>query len=150
MAATPSIDRHLYSALLPTSVVAEKYVQRLTTLTNMEVPGYFEADFSPGMNYYLLAYKGPDVPWTRLMEVEENGTEATTRMRMTPRLTPHAGFDILLEGNGELNRTLSEYMRPLITRTTIQNEGYGGNPCIRYHDFVDELRRSQHAGDITV
>ncbi|ORY33110.1 putative dipeptidyl-peptidase [Naematelia encephala] len=105
MAATPSIDRHLYTAFLPTSGLAEEYEQNYSALTDTAQPGYYEVSFSPGAQYYVLSYKGPDVPWQRLMEVGEDGV------------------DLLLEGNGVLNETLAEYMAPLVQRTTLVNDG---------------------------
>lgn len=35
---------------------------------------------------------------------------------------------MLLEGNTELNKTISEFLKPLVTRTTIENDGYGNAP----------------------
>ena len=73
MAAKPSIDRHLYTALLPASNVAAEYTQNAVALTDNTQPGYYEVSFSPGANYYVLSYKGPDVPWERLLEIGGDG-----------------------------------------------------------------------------
>lgn len=35
---------------------------------------------------------------------------------------------MLLEGNAGLNKTVSEFLKPLVTRTTIENDGYGNAP----------------------
>lgn len=40
----------------------------MTALTDTTVPGYFQASFSPKAGYYVLGYKGPEVPWQRLIE----------------------------------------------------------------------------------
>lgn len=39
--------------------------------------------------------------------------------------TVFIGANVLLEGNAELNKTISEFLKPLVTRTTIENDGYG-------------------------
>jgi hypothetical protein len=39
------------------------------------------------------------------------------------RLRPE--LDFLLEGNSKLNATLSEFVRPIVTRTTLESNGYG-------------------------
>lgn len=70
MAATPSIDRHLYAAALPASLAAgEEYEQNAVALTSTEEPGYFAVGFSPGAEYYALHYQGPGIPWSRLVQV---------------------------------------------------------------------------------
>lgn len=46
------------------------------------------------------------------------------------RYSDRLGVDILLEGNGQLNDTLSEFMRPMIQRTTIASDGYGEWTCL--------------------
>ncbi|WWC64025.1 uncharacterized protein I303_106631 [Kwoniella dejecticola CBS 10117] len=107
LAATPSIDRHLYSAKLPMSLT-EEYDQTFTALTDNSSPGYYEASFSPGAGYYVLNYRGPEVPWQRVMQTDPN----------------EEPLDVLLEGNARLNQTLSEFVRPIITRQTIESDGY--------------------------
>ncbi|WWC73095.1 uncharacterized protein I206_107060 [Kwoniella pini CBS 10737] len=107
LAATPSVDRHLYSAKMPASLT-EDYDQTFTALTDNTSPGYFETNFSPGAGYYVLNYRGPEVPWQRVMQTDPN----------------EEPLDVLLEGNGRLNETLSEFVRPMITRQTIESEGY--------------------------
>lgn len=73
-AATPSIDRHIYSIPLPTSASNDDEADQdasmssMTALTDTTSPGYFEASFSPKAGYYVLGYRGPEVPWQRLIE----------------------------------------------------------------------------------
>ncbi|WVO24964.1 uncharacterized protein IAS62_006346 [Cryptococcus decagattii] len=104
-AATPSIDRHIYSIPLPFSPHHNDNGGGMTALTDTASPGYFQASFSPHAGYYVLEYKGPKVPWQRLIETS-------------------SGTDMLLEGNAELNRTISEFLKPVVTRSTIDNDGY--------------------------
>lgn len=71
-AATPSIDRHIYSIPLSFSPNDNNDNNEggggMTALTDTTVPGYFQASFSPKAGYYVLGYKGPKVPWQRLIE----------------------------------------------------------------------------------
>ncbi|KIR38467.1 dipeptidyl aminopeptidase [Cryptococcus deuterogattii 99/473] len=111
-AATPSIDRHIYS--IPLSFSPHDNNEEggekggMTPLTDPTFPGYFQASFSPKAGYYVLGYKGPEVPWQRLIETGPGEDRA----------------NVLLEGNAELNKTISEFLKPLVTRTTIENDGY--------------------------
>jgi len=107
VAANPSIDRHLYSASLPTSQLGSEYTQNHVAMTDTDLPGYHKVSMSPGAGYYVLTYAGPEVPWQRVIAVEANE------------------LDELLEGNGALNDTLAEFMRPSVSRMIIENDGYG-------------------------
>jgi dipeptidyl aminopeptidase len=73
MGATPSIDRHLHSAPLPMGNTLSEYEQKIQLLTDNRQGGYYQVSFSPRAGYYLLSYKGPEVPWQRLIEVKEGG-----------------------------------------------------------------------------
>ncbi|WVQ85041.1 hypothetical protein IAT38_007205 [Cryptococcus sp. DSM 104549] len=106
-AATPSIDRHIYSIPLPSSESGD-YDETMTPITDNTTPGFFEASFSPGAGYYVLGYRGPEVPWQRVMETGS----AEDRV------------NVLLEGNAELNKTLTEFIKPLVSRSTIVSDGY--------------------------
>jgi dipeptidyl aminopeptidase/acylaminoacyl peptidase len=67
MAANPSTDRHLYSAALPNATaIADGFEPQLTAITDVTRPGYFGVSFSPGGGYYVLSYRGPDVPYQKL------------------------------------------------------------------------------------
>jgi hypothetical protein len=37
----------------------------------------------------------------------------------------HSGVDVPLEQNDQLNQTLAEFMKPIITRSTLMSDGYG-------------------------
>ncbi|WWD06758.1 hypothetical protein V865_004853 [Kwoniella europaea PYCC6329] len=126
-AATPSIDRHIYSAPMPTSTT-EQYDQTFTALTDNSSPGYYEAFFSPGAGYYVLGYRGPEVPWQRLLETN-------------PGEEP---INVLLEGNPQLNQTLSEFVRPIITRQTIESDGYEINVLEMLPPNIDTSGRKKY------
>lgn len=74
--ANPSVDRHVYSAALPKMPSIETFAEEITALTNVKQAGYFDVSFSPGAGYYLLSYRGPDVPYQRLIEAKEDGTSS--------------------------------------------------------------------------
>jgi dipeptidyl aminopeptidase len=67
-AAYPSIDRHVYAEILPSSDNLADFKPNPIALTDSAVPGYYEVSFSPGARYYVLSYRGPKVPWQRLLE----------------------------------------------------------------------------------
>ena len=137
VAASPSIDRHLYTVTLPSSAdisdirkrqeeasllgVAETLWQDaegennaqggLTPLTDVSSPGYYDVSLSPQAGYFVLSYRGPDVPWQRVISARaEEHDEGKVQ---------------LLEGNEALNKTLGEYARPIIDRTTVKVDDYG-------------------------
>jgi hypothetical protein len=122
MVANPSIDRHLYSAVLPTAERFADYEQKYSILTDVTRGGYHEVSFSPGAGYYLLSYKGPEVPWQRLIQVGGGGEYGY--LYIMAQLM-ELGSDVALVQNEALNQTLSEFMKPIITRSTIMSDGYG-------------------------
>jgi dipeptidyl aminopeptidase/acylaminoacyl peptidase len=71
--ANPSIDRHVYSTTLPAADAVDNHEPAFSAMTNTAAPGYFDVSFSPRAGYYLLSYRGPDVPYQRLIEASEGG-----------------------------------------------------------------------------
>lgn len=69
MAANPSIDRYLYSSTIPRTTNIIGYDPNPVALTDPTMPGYYDVSFSPGSKYYVLGYKGPQVPWQRLKQI---------------------------------------------------------------------------------
>lgn len=105
-AANPSIDRHIYSVKLPDANTLADFKPEFKPLTDTSRPGYYSASFSPDGGFYELSYKGPLVPWQRLIENKEDG------------------LDIVLQDNAELNATLAEFHRPIETRSTLMSDDY--------------------------
>ena len=145
MAATPSIDRHLYAATLPASLAVEEYDQDIVSLTATEEPGYFAVNFSPGAEYYTLHYQGPGIPWSRLVQV--GVAESSRCNHPSASLTGIVEVDVLLQGNENLNRTLSEYMQPVMTQTTLMSDGYGGSEKDISRHLMIFVCRAQYARD---
>lgn len=55
--ATSPIPLALSDSDLPTDI------KELSALTDTSTPAWYEAAFSPQAGYYLLSYRGPEVPW---------------------------------------------------------------------------------------
>ena len=91
IAAQPSIDRHLFSAALPTVSDLTGYSPGLKALTDFSVGGYHEVSFSPGGGYYVLQYKGPDVPWQKVVEAGNDGMSSLTPIQIS---SPHTCADL--------------------------------------------------------
>ena len=131
-AAYPSIDRHVYAETLPSSDSLADFKPNPIAITDSENPGYFEVSFSPGARYYVLSYRGPKVPWQRMVEATD--VEGT-------------GIDFLLEGNQKLNDTLAEFMAPLVTRSTFEHDGIGQSSVTRLERRL--INRDEYARDPT-
>ena len=81
MAASKSgIERHLHSVPLPTisgppvpssgaGSAALEPTAAPTNLTDVTQIGYHAASFSPQAGYYVLTYRGPLVPWQKVIKV---------------------------------------------------------------------------------
>ncbi|KAK1233376.1 Dipeptidyl peptidase 4 [Marasmius sp. AFHP31] len=127
-----SIERHLYSVPVPTSDVSSvkltepKWLTKPSTLVNPNIPivstelnaelneqlgdgkeeqAFFDTDFSPEAGFYVLSYRGPNVPWQRIIKT---GDEA---------------FDYVLTSNAELVNITSQYEAPTVVYDTIKSDG---------------------------
>ncbi|EPQ27092.1 uncharacterized protein PFL1_05376 [Pseudozyma flocculosa PF-1] len=138
-AARPSpAERHLYSVDLPDwsvpSGLASYSVKEPEPLTDHSRPGYYSANFDPKGAYYVLDYKGPDVPYQKVVGVDNSTWEMT------------------LEDNSLLRQISSQYVRPqsvfynlTLNGTTLPD----GSPVavsvkeLRPHDF-DASGRTQY------
>ncbi|OCH89774.1 dipeptidyl aminopeptidase [Obba rivulosa] len=124
-AANPSsIERRIYAVPLPESASAEMVDP--IALTASAVPAYYEADFSPEAGYYVLSYLGPEIPWQRIIDVEDKG------------------FDYVLTENPKLNDTLSQYDMPIVTHSTIDSDGYELNVVELRPPRMDDSGRTKY------
>ncbi|GAA6063684.1 hypothetical protein JCM10212_003351 [Sporobolomyces blumeae] len=82
IAAKPSIERHLYSVPLPTSLAELEDLKADRTKIAPPTPltegllkpgerGHFSVSFSPFGGVYQLNYEGPGIPWQKLVKVDE-------------------------------------------------------------------------------
>jgi len=105
-AANPSsIGRHLYSVPLPTDISSTAVDP--TLLTDTSTPSYYSSDFSPGAGFYVLNYRGPNVPWQKIVQAG-NST-----------------FNHILTLNEALLNATIEYETATVSYTTIISDGYG-------------------------
>lgn len=107
LAANPSTERHLYSAKVPDQISSlAEWQPEMTAMTDTSQPGYYDVSFSPHSGYYSLSYRGPDIPWQRLINTEKQDVE------------------FVLEDNAALNATSSQYCKPLINYETVLSDDF--------------------------
>ncbi|CAG8569570.1 5544_t:CDS:10 [Ambispora leptoticha] len=107
-----SIERHVYSITFDG--------KNKTALTDTSKPGQYSVDFSPGTNYYNLKYEGPDLPWQKVLKVNE------------PK------FENVLENNTRLQQLLEKKDLPTIRRTSISSGGIEMNALEIRPPHMDE------------
>ncbi|KAI0794726.1 dipeptidyl aminopeptidase [Fomes fomentarius] len=124
-AANPSsTQRHVYSVPLPKLKSTERVEP--TALTDTSSPGYYEASFSPQGAFYLLSYRGPHVPWQRVIHVGDED------------------FDYVLSENPQLNETLAQFDLPIVTHSTIESDGYELNVLEMRPPHMDDSGRTKY------
>ncbi|QRV73760.1 dipeptidyl aminopeptidase [Ceratobasidium sp. AG-Ba] len=106
-----SIARGIYSVQLPSLSTRAPIPSpdEPTALTDESTPSWYSASFSPRGGYYVLNYDGPSVPWQRVIGVENKGKDPV---------------NYVLTDNQELNDTSALFEMPVITRSTIESDGY--------------------------
>jgi dipeptidyl aminopeptidase B len=78
----------------------------MTALTDVNSEGYYQISFSPKAQYYLITYRGPELPHQRVLSIHD------------------PTFRFSLENNTRLNETLSRVDLPQIEYGTIDVDGY--------------------------
>lgn len=122
-AARSSIQRHIYS--IPISPLVSEYVE-LISLTDESIPSSYSASFSPEAGFYLLNYKGPAVPWQRIVDVN------------------NSDFDYVLTDNSALNATLTEFETAVVTYSTIDSDGFELNVKEMRPPRMDDSGRTKY------
>ncbi|KAG8884962.1 hypothetical protein FRB97_002790 [Tulasnella sp. 331] len=124
---TSSIERHVYSVQLPSSLaVLPVPPQAPVALTDNTQSAWFTVDFSPQAGYYSLGYQGPNVPWQKVISVDNHT------------------FEYQLTNNQALNATVAEYQAPIITRTTFESDGYELNAMEIRPNGMDDSGRKKY------
>lgn len=72
-------QRHIYSVQLDGT--------NFKSITDLSIPGYYEASFSTGAQYALLTYVGPDVPYQKLLQMEAATTKEIKVLEPNAHLT---------------------------------------------------------------
>ncbi|KAG0144563.1 hypothetical protein CROQUDRAFT_659902 [Cronartium quercuum f. sp. fusiforme G11] len=106
VAAKPSIQRHVYSINLPTKKTDLLLLEKPKKLTNQSEDASFSVNWSPFGGFYLLNYDGPNVPWQKLIRVDES---------------QGIGNGAIVSDNSDLNSTLSQMDLPEIVYRTVRN-----------------------------
>ncbi|KAG8722707.1 hypothetical protein FRC08_012586 [Ceratobasidium sp. 394] len=129
-----SIARGIYSVALPSSQALAGRAPIPTpaepsALTDESTLAWHSASFSPHGGYYVLNYDGPGVPWQRVVGVESKGKNAV---------------NYVLTDNKELNETSALFQMPVITRSTIESDGYELNVMEIRPPKMDETGRKKY------
>ncbi|GBE89421.1 Probable dipeptidyl-aminopeptidase [Sparassis crispa] len=119
-----STERHIYSVQLPT--IKSSGAPKLTSLTDTTSPAYYEANFSPEGGFYLLTYRGPQVPWQQIVQPGNHD------------------FNYVLTENPQLNDTLRQFEMPIVTHSTIDSDGYELNTFEMRPPRMDSSGRTKY------
>ncbi|KAI5291644.1 hypothetical protein KEM54_002391 [Ascosphaera aggregata] len=91
--------RHVYSVKLDGTGMQE--------MTNTTEDGYYDVSFSHGAGYALLNYKGPSVPWHKVISTPSNKRK----------------YEDIIEENKELQELVSRHNMPEIKHYEVDIEG---------------------------
>lgn len=94
-----STQRHVYSVQLDG--------KNMKSFTDTEAKGYYDVSFSSGAGYALLSYKGPKIPWQKVVSTPTNKQR----------------YEVLIEENKELAESARKYDLPLLNYGTLNVEG---------------------------
>lgn len=73
-ATQPGTGRDPYYIVIPDAAqIRTTSFTPVSIALNSEKNAYFSASLSPLCGYYLLSYEGPDVPWQKLVDVDDIG-----------------------------------------------------------------------------
>lgn len=97
-----SVQRHVYSVRLDGT--------DLRPVTDTSDDGYYDVSFSKGAGYALLSYKGPHIPWQKIIS--------------TPSLASGTPLSRMIEENNELSTLASATELPLKLYSTITVDGF--------------------------
>lgn len=95
-----SIQRHIYSVKLDGS--------DLKAITDTSKEGYYSASFSSKAGYALLSYKGPGIPWQKVVSTPSNANS----------------YEHSIEKNEELADKVKKHDLPLLNYGTIAVDGF--------------------------
>ncbi|CAK7217265.1 hypothetical protein SEUCBS140593_003150 [Sporothrix eucalyptigena] len=117
-----STQRHVYSVNLRDG-------SGLTPITNTTVEGFYTASFSTGASFVLLEYRGPGIPWQKVISTPAASSAA-------------APFQHTIEDNAELADRARKHALPLRIYGTLEVPGYeAGDPPVQLN-YVE--RRPPH------
>ena len=94
-----SIQRHVYRVKLDGS--------ELEAITDTSKEGYYDVSFSEGAGFALLSYRGPDIPWQKVINTPSNNED----------------FEAIIEENKELAKQASSHELPIEIYQTVNIDG---------------------------
>ncbi|KAF2831010.1 putative dipeptidyl-aminopeptidase B [Ophiobolus disseminans] len=112
-----SIERHAY-------VVALNGTNKKEVLETSG-PAYYDASFSTGGSYALMSYKGPGIPWQKIISTPSN-TEK---------------YEKVLEENKALEKMVQKHELPILKYQTIDVDGFTLNVVERRPPHFSEKRK---------
>ncbi|KAL1900595.1 hypothetical protein Sste5346_002318 [Sporothrix stenoceras] len=120
-----STQRHVYTVNLHDG-------SGLTAISNTTSEGFYAASFSTGAGYVLLEYRGPGIPWQKVITTPAASSGAN----------PIPAFAHTLEDNAELADRARKHALPLRIYGTLEVPGYeAGDPPVQLN-YVE--RRPPH------
>ncbi|CAK7271008.1 hypothetical protein SEPCBS119000_004379 [Sporothrix epigloea] len=119
-----STQRHIYSVSLRDG-------SGLMAITNTASEGFYAASFSTGAGLVLLEYRGPGIPWQKVLSTPAASSDAAL-----------PAFEHTLEDNAELADRARKHALPLRVYGTLEVPGYeAGDPPVKLN-YVE--RRPPH------
>lgn len=112
-----SIERHAY-------VVALNGTNKKEVLETKD-PAYYEVSFSTGGSYALMSYKGPGIPWQKIISTPSNSEK----------------YEQVLEENKPLEKMVAKHELPILKYQTIDVDGFTLNVLERRPPHFNEKRK---------
>lgn len=112
-----ALQRHVYYVKLDGT--------GLTSLSDTSKEGYYDVEFSTGAGYALVTYKGPNIPWQRVISTPGNA---------------HKYSNILTE-NRELAKVAAKHELPIKIFSTVNIDGFELNVVERRPPHFDEKKK---------
>ncbi|CAK7227886.1 hypothetical protein SCUCBS95973_006693 [Sporothrix curviconia] len=129
-----STQRHVYSVNLHDG-------SGLTPITNTTAEGFYTASFSTGAGFVLLEYRGPGIPWQKVISTPAAAAVASSSGSASGSATTPT-FQHTLEDNAELADRVRKHALPLRIYGTLEVPGYeDGDPPVQLN-YVE--RRPPH------
>ncbi|RKU46112.1 hypothetical protein DL546_006514 [Coniochaeta pulveracea] len=112
-----SIQRHVYSVKLDG--------RNMAPLTDTTVEGYYDVSFSSGAGYALLSYRGPKIPWQKVISTPSNPIK----------------YEHTIETNDDLAESAKKHELPIKIYGTINVDGVDLNYVERRPPHFDPKKK---------
>ncbi|USP77132.1 hypothetical protein yc1106_04406 [Curvularia clavata] len=112
-----SIERHVYSVYLNGTGKSE--------VVENSGSGFYDASFSAGGSYALITYRGPGIPWQRIMSTKSTNEK----------------YQKVIEENKALDRFVRQHEMPILNYQTIDVDGFTLNVLERRPPHFDAKKK---------